>query len=102
MGAAGSPYAAFQRAMRAGNVTLAPAEARDLPKLNVAGSLALLLLIAEKDPRLYERAAVRWAGRFLLERQPTLADVELALAALGQREASSDGGSLGLRTLVQR
>jgi len=31
MGAAGSPYAAFQRAMKAGNVTLALAEARDLP-----------------------------------------------------------------------
>jgi hypothetical protein len=103
MGAAGSPYAAFQRAMKARNVTLALAEARDLPKLNLADSLALLALIAEKEPRLYERAAVRWAGRFLLECQPTLADAELALAALGAARGEQRAAAHSiLRTLVQR
>ena len=62
MGAAGSPYAGFKRALSARNVTLALAEARDLPKINLADSLALLVLIAEKRADLYDRAAVRYVG----------------------------------------
>jgi hypothetical protein len=82
VGAAGSPYAAFRRALAARNVALALAEARDLPKLNLADGVELLVLIAEKQPALYECAAVRWACRYLSERTTTLADAQLALAAL--------------------
>ena len=78
MGAAGSPYAAFQRALKKGNVTVALAAARDLPKLNLRDSLALLVLIADKRPALYERAAVRWTARYLAER----ASVDLRETAL--------------------
>jgi hypothetical protein len=93
VGAAGSPYAAFQRALKSGNVTLALAEARDMPKLNLADSLRLLVLIAEKRPELYERAAVRWAGRYLLERPGvTLAEAQVLLGAL----AANDPGTRGL------
>jgi hypothetical protein len=104
MGAAGSPYAAFQRAMKAGNVTLALAEARDLPKLNLADSLALLVLIAEKEPRLYERAAVRFAGRYLLEHKgATLRDGAFILALLADVGETGDGpAALRLRQLVER
>jgi hypothetical protein len=88
--------------MKARNVTLAIAEARDLPQLSLSDALALLVLIAEKEPRLYERAAVRWAGRFLLERRPTLAEAELALAALGTARGEHRSVAVSvLRTLVQ-
>ena len=71
------------------NVTLALAEARDLPRLNLTDSLRLLLLIAEKQPDLYERAAVRFAGRFLLERRGArLADGALVLALLADLPAT--------------
>ena len=45
----------------------------------------MLALIAEKQPDLYERAAVRWLGR-LLAQQPDvgLDDTGVALAALDQ------------------
>jgi hypothetical protein len=51
--------------------------------VNSANSLELLLLIAEKEPNLYERAAVRWGGRFFLQHRPALADSVLAVTALG-------------------
>ena len=82
MGAAGSPYAAFQRAMKARNVTLALAEARDLPRVSLQDALALTLLVAEKEPRLFERAAVRFAARYLGERSPVLVEAQLVLTAL--------------------
>jgi hypothetical protein len=83
VGAAGSAYAAFQRALRARDATHALAEARDIPRLNLADSLALVVLIAEQRPELFERAAVRWAGRFVLERRDvSLAEAALAVAGL--------------------
>ena len=48
VGAAGSPYAAFRRALDAGNLTRALTEARELPQVSPADALALLLLIAEQ------------------------------------------------------
>ena len=41
MGAAGSPYAAFRRALDRRNLTLALAEARDLPVVGLADALEL-------------------------------------------------------------
>ncbi len=82
MGAAGSPYAAFQRALKARNVALALAEARDMPKLNLPDVLELVLLLREERHDLFERAAVRFAGRYLLERKALLSDAVLLLGLL--------------------
>ena len=50
---------------------------------SLADALELLRLIAEREPDRYERAAIRWHGRLLLERPGlTLAQAQLALAAL--------------------
>ena len=100
MGAAGSPYAAFKRALKTGNVTLALAEARDLPKLNLADALDLVALLAEKQPELFERAAVRWTSRYLAERHVgSLAEANLVVAAFG---VFREGGEEVLGRLVRR
>jgi hypothetical protein len=83
VGTAGSPYAAFQRALRNGNLPLALGEARHLPRLGAADALALLLLIREKAPERYGRAAARWLARWLAETPDAdLEDGIFVLAAL--------------------
>ena len=58
--------------------------AREMGGLHLADALLLTLLIGDAAPARFERAAVRWHGRFELEaRDVTLADAQLALAALG-------------------
>jgi hypothetical protein len=44
----------------------AVAIARDLGKLSLSSSFALLLLFAEHDPERFNRAAPRWHARFVL------------------------------------
>ena len=61
----GSPYGRFQRALTSGNVNLALAAARELPKINLSDSLRLCLLL--RDTELFERAALRWLGRYCRE-----------------------------------
>jgi hypothetical protein len=78
VGAAGSPYAAFRRALDKRNLTLAVAEARDLPVVNLADSLELLLLIRDYQPERYDGAATRWLARYCFE----VPDVDLSEAAL--------------------
>ena len=78
MGAAGSAYAAFRRALDRRNLTLALAEARDLPAVNLADALELLLLIRDQKPDRYHRAAARWLARYCLE----IPDVDLSEAVL--------------------
>jgi hypothetical protein len=92
----GGPYARFRRALASGNPTVATAAAAELPKLGLADALVLLLLYSRTDRRRFERAAVRWHGRFCLEAERLApADAALALAAV---LALSDGeaGPAGL------
>jgi hypothetical protein len=78
VGASGSPYAAFRRALDKRNLTLALAEARGLPVVNLADALELLLLIRDQQPDRYDRAAARWLARYCVE----VPGVDLAEAAL--------------------
>ena len=83
MTAQGSPLSRFRRAIDRGNLFEAEASAREFGRLDLADALELLRLIADREPHRYERAAVRWLGRLLLERPGlSLAQVQLALAAL--------------------
>lgn len=63
----GSPYTRFRRALETGNATLAFAAARELPYVNLDDALRICLLLRDGDRNRYERAAVRWLGRFALE-----------------------------------
>jgi hypothetical protein len=103
VGAAGSTYASFRRAVDRGNLAIALAEARDLPHVNLADALALLLLIRDQTPERYERAAARWLGRYCLEtRGVGLREGLLVLGALTTLESREPRpGALALLALAR-
>jgi hypothetical protein len=57
----------FRRALDRGNVTEALSAASELQFVSLADALELTLLLADKQPEKYERAAARWHVRFLQE-----------------------------------
>ena len=86
MTSGGHPYAELQRALKNGNLWVAEAVARELPRpLSLEDALRLVHLYAEKESPKYERAAVRWLRRYLNETSPELSDVAKVVAELTQR-----------------
>ena len=67
MTTSGSAYARFRRALETGNELLVLAAARELPHVSLEDALRVCLLLRDREPERYERAAVRWLGRFALE-----------------------------------
>ncbi len=59
----GSSYGNFRRALRTGNLTVIRAAAAELPAINLEEALSICLLLAQQEPRNFERAALRWARR---------------------------------------
>jgi hypothetical protein len=93
----GSPYTRFKRALATGNLNLIRAAAAELPRVGLSDALEVCLLMRDQDGRGFERAAVRWLGRFALEaRNVTIEAVERAAAALGAMPQSPD---LAMETL---
>lgn len=79
----GNPYTRFRRALQTGNETLVVAAARELPVVALDDALRICLVLRGGNPVRYERAAVRWLGRFALEaRGVTIEDLRLAAEAL--------------------
>jgi hypothetical protein len=80
---------------------VASAVARELPFVGLADALALTLLILDREPQRYSRAAARWLGRFSLEATPALSleDVQLAASALASL-SRTDGRDVGAGTLA--
>jgi hypothetical protein len=79
----GSPYQRFRRALETGNAMLVLAAARELPRVALDDALRICLVLRGGDPDRYERAAVRWLGRFALEaRGVTIDDLREAADAL--------------------
>jgi hypothetical protein len=78
----GSQYARLRRAIAQRNVTIVLATAAELPRVPLAEALAICLLLLDREPERYERAAVRWHSRFCREVRPSLPDAQLALSAL--------------------
>ena len=79
----GSAYARFRRALETGNELLVLATARELPRIALDDALRICLVLRDGDPKRYERAAVRWLGRFALEaRGVTIHALRLAADAL--------------------
>jgi hypothetical protein len=63
----GSAYVRFRRALEVGNPNLVHAAALELPRVALDDALRICLVFRDGDPERYERAAVRWLGRFALE-----------------------------------
>ncbi len=85
----GSSYVNFLRALERGDILLVRAAAAELPHVNLGDALRICLVFrTSADPGLYERAAVRWLGRFCLEAKDVqLAELEQAAVALGAMTA---------------
>lgn len=59
------------------------AAAAELPHVGLEDGLAICLVLLDSEPERYEPAAVRWLGRFLLERRcKSLPDAEVIAANL--------------------
>jgi hypothetical protein len=81
--AQGHPRAIFKRAIENGNVLVAEATARELGRVSLGESLALVGLVAVKEPHRHSRYAVRWLRRLLEEDDGlTLEEAALAVSAL--------------------
>jgi hypothetical protein len=79
----GSPYSRFRRALVTGNETLVIVAARELPRISLDDALRVCLVLRDGDPDRFERAVVRWLGRFALESKgATMDDLRAAADAL--------------------
>ncbi|MBV8989180.1 MAG: hypothetical protein JO372_11550 [Solirubrobacterales bacterium] len=79
----GNPFSRFRRALETGNPALVTAAALELPRIALDDALRICLVLRGEDSARYERAAVRWLGRFALEaRGVTIDDLRRAADAL--------------------
>jgi hypothetical protein len=97
----GSAHARFRRALATGNPTIVLAAAAELPRVELGDALAICLVLADGASSRYDRAAVRWHGRFCLEaRGLELKDAALTLAALQALKGDhADAGVAALHSL---
>src|ERR1035437_7343382 len=96
----GSAYARFRRALQTGTENLVLAAARALPQIALDDALRICLVLRTGDPGRYERAAVRWLGRFALEAPgATIEDLRLAAEALDLLPARAHEAMERLRQL---
>jgi hypothetical protein len=81
--AQGHAYARFRRALDRGNVTEALSSASELAHIGLVEALELVLLLRDKAPERFGRAALRWHGRYCRElRDVGFEEAQLVLAAL--------------------
>jgi hypothetical protein len=81
----GHPHAVFLRAVRAGNVAEVEAFLIDMRWVPLEHARALVELYAETGSPKYERAALKYLGRYLAEADPSLADVAQLAGVLAER-----------------
>src|SRR5436309_2959410 len=99
----GTPHGRFTRCIASGNLPGAEMAARELGRLSLEDALSLCVLLADRDPPRFERAACRWLERLLAERRPSLEEVGHAVAALdGLRDGSRAASTFTLRRLASR
>jgi hypothetical protein len=76
----------FRRAIERRALWMAEDAARELPNLPLEDALQLVHLYAERGSPKYERAALRWLGRYLVEGTPRLQRVAEIAGELARRE----------------
>lgn len=54
----------------------------ELPSIELEDSLTIVAIMAEKNDRRFQRAAVRWLGRLCTERRMSLAELRQAVELL--------------------
>ena len=98
MTAQGHPDTRFKRAIEGRWVFHAELAAREAGNLSLGEALDAVVLYAEVEPARFERAAVRWLARFVTD--PSLLQAQVAVAALSELRAGSEGAETLLRELV--
>ena len=81
----GHPGARLQRALKVGNLIAAEQAAFEVAFVPLTEARALVELYAEKGDRKFERAALKYLGRYLAEANPSLTDVAQLAALLAER-----------------
>ena len=88
---------------RARNVFLAETAAFEMGSLSLEDAPQLVVLYAEAEDDKFDKAAVRWLGRLLLERPMTLAVVAHSVELVSQLRGPGAGWSAGaLETLARQ
>src|ERR1700709_2248992 len=78
----GPPTTRSHGARPAGTLSIIRAAAGELPVIRLDDALQVCVLLRDREPERYERAAVKWIGRYCVERPgATLDDVEHARGA---------------------
>ena len=99
----GTASGRFTRAIQRRNLFQAELALREMRTPSLLVALEYLELLADVRPDKFDRAAVRWHGRLELESAVlTIAESELALAALGALRAGDRSAAEILRRLLQR
>ena len=98
----GSAHGRFTRAIQQRNLWAAETSLRELGTVSLEDALGYLDLLAEQKPEKLERAAVRWHGRLETEAPLTMAESQLALAALASLCAGEREAVQVLRRLLRR
>ncbi len=100
MTSSGSSYARFRRALQTGNLTLVRAAAAELPAVSLDDALHVCVLLRDREPERYERAAVRWIARFCVERvEVSIEDVDQASKAFVLMRSDPERALLALQAL---
>ena len=77
--------------------------AAELAPIGLADALRICLIVRDREPEQYERAAVRWLGRFALEAlRATVGDVRLAAEALEELSEDPESAMEQLAVLCRR
>ncbi len=63
--------------------------ARDMPNLSLEDALQLVHLYADQRSPKFDRAALRWLGRYLEEGSPTLAQFAEVTATLAAKDPTA-------------
>jgi hypothetical protein len=80
------PYARFRRALETRALWAAEDAAREMRELSLPDALQLVHLYAERESPKYEKAAMRWLERYLVEGAPRLGHFAEVTARLARRE----------------
>jgi hypothetical protein len=103
MSTKGSPYARFQRALELGDLALVRMAAAELPYVNLNDALTICCLMATSGSPAFERAAVRWTARWMLERPDAQLDgARRVLALFDAMPQAPDAARAALAHLATR
>ena len=99
----GSAYARLRRALDHGNLTEALSAASEMERVGLVEALEIVLLLCDRAPDKYGRAALRWHGRYCREvRDVTLEEALAILATLALLPTVRERGASALSDLLYR